>query len=77
MREDADFVRFAASGAAFGSSYVRADDAQVLANFIKRVTKKEGEGASLDEIANLFNKDLKSNDLIFPSCDRDVPIRGS
>lgn len=49
MKEDEDFVKFAASGAAFGSSYVRADDARVLAKFIKRVTTKEGEGV-LDRI---------------------------
>lgn len=46
MREDPDFIKFAASGAAFGSSYVKADDAKVLTNFIKRVTKREGEGVT-------------------------------
>ncbi|MFH2019800.1 MAG: LPD38 domain-containing protein, partial [archaeon] len=45
MREDQDFVKLAASGAAFGSSYVRADDATTLAKYIKRITTKEGEGA--------------------------------
>jgi len=46
MREDEDFVKFAASGAAFGSSYVKADDAKVLSNFIKRTTKREGKGVA-------------------------------
>jgi len=46
MKEDQDFVKFAASGAAFGSSYVKADDAHILAQFIKRTTKREGKGVA-------------------------------
>ncbi len=46
MKEDQDFIKFAASGAAFGSSYVRADDPKALAKYIQRIVKKEGKGAS-------------------------------
>jgi hypothetical protein len=45
MREDQDFIRFAAGGGSFGSSYVRADDPQTLAKYVRRIAKTEGEGS--------------------------------
>jgi hypothetical protein len=46
LREDADYVKFMASGAGFGSSYIRAENPQALAEYINRIVKKEGEGAT-------------------------------
>lgn len=43
--EDAEYVSLMASGAGFGSSYVRADDPKTLNKYIKRIIKKEGDGA--------------------------------
>ena len=46
LREDADYVKFMASGAGFGSSYIRAENPQALAEYINRIVKKEGESAA-------------------------------
>lgn len=57
LREDQDYIKFAASGFAFGSSYVRADDPKSAAKFLKRISKKEGSGA-LDRIIDTPKKAL-------------------
>ena len=62
MSENPDFIKFAASGAAFGSSYVKAEDAEILTKFIKRVTSKEGKGVadriidSGEKLLNMWEK---------------------
>jgi len=42
--EDAEYISLMASGAGFGSSYVRADDPKTMNKYIKRIVKKEGDG---------------------------------
>jgi hypothetical protein len=56
-REDENYVRLMASGAGFGSSYVRADDPEAAASYINRIIKKEGQGAA-DRILNTPKKML-------------------
>jgi hypothetical protein len=46
LNESEDYIALMASGAGFGSSYVRAEDPQVAAKYIKRIIKKEGSGAA-------------------------------
>lgn len=55
--ENQDFIEFMASGAGFGSSYVRADDPATASKFIQRIMKKEGAGA-LDRILSTGKKML-------------------
>jgi len=43
-KEDENYVKLMASGAGFGSSYIRADDPQEAAKYIDRILKKEGKG---------------------------------
>ena len=42
-REDEEYIAFMASGAGFGSSYVRADDPATAAKYIQRIIAKEGK----------------------------------
>lgn len=44
-RQDADYVRLMASGAGFGSDYMKADDPAALAKYIDQIVNKEGAGA--------------------------------
>ena len=43
-KEDENYIKLMASGAGFGSSYIRADDPQEAAKYIGRILKKEGRG---------------------------------
>jgi regulator of replication initiation timing len=45
LREDEDYIKFMASGAGFGSSYVEADNPKIAAKFINRVLESEGKEA--------------------------------
>lgn len=57
MREDQDWVEFAASGFAFGSSYIDSADPKAGARFVDRVIKTEGRGAG-NRILDTFRKIL-------------------
>jgi len=45
MKESPEYIEFMASGAGFGSSYIKADNPEIAAKYINRIVKKEGEGA--------------------------------
>jgi hypothetical protein len=56
-REDQEYISFMASGAGFGSSYVRGDDPRALGKYVDRIVKKEGRDV-LSRILNTSKKML-------------------